>query len=271
MRHLKTQNSGIHMSNSPDQATEQTTLPHDSLRELASRDVQQQAARLVQEAFAAAFRLAIEASAAQCQSTIEKLAGHLGEWAGMASREEALLRRTLLLSGLDQWGLAFSDSFGATALSGVSTLVGLLRNELDAQEEAISQGFLERLQTEEGAAFDFKVLLRRELHLALWHAMIAAEARDEAESIMRHLVGMLLAVYEQMPTHGWRLLADALASIQMRCLSQGLAVEGLAQETTQSLFVSLASALPEVICARVMDQSSNAVRAWQEARRSVQH
>jgi len=181
------------------------------------------------------------------------------------------VRRTLLLSGLDQWGLAFSDTFGHAALGGVSALVSLLRNDLDVQEEALCQGYLQRLHSEEAAAFDFKVLLRRELHLALWHAMIAAEEREEAESIMRHLGGLLLGVYEDMPTHGWRLLADALASIQMRCLSQGLAIEGIAQETTQSLFVSLASALPEVVCARVMEQSSNAVRAWQEARRSVQH
>jgi len=259
------------MSNSSDQPLAPPALPADSLVHLATRDVQQQAARLVQEAFAAAFRLAIEASAEQRQSALEKLAEHLATWAGMASRDESLLRRTLLLSGLDQWGLAFSETFGATALAGVSTLVALLRNELDVQEEAISQGYLERLNSEEGAAFDFKVLLRRELHLALWHAMIAAEEREEAEVIMRHLGGMLLAVYEQMPNHGWRLLADALASIQMRCLSQGLAIEGIAQETTQSLFVSLASALPDEICSRVMEQSSNAVRAWQEARRSTQH
>ncbi|MDB5816174.1 MAG: hypothetical protein JWN23_3291 [Rhodocyclales bacterium] len=187
----------------------------------------------------------------------------------MAPRDEALLRRTLLLAGLDQWGLAFSETFGANALTGLSTLVGALRNEMDVQEEAACQGYLQRLQDEEGAAFDFKVLLRRELHLAFWHAMIAAEDRNEAESIMRHLGGMLLGLYEQMPTHGWRLLADALASIQMRCLSQGLAIEGLGQETTQSLFVSLANALPETVCARVMEQSSNTVRAWQEARRSM--
>ncbi|MEC5386616.1 hypothetical protein VVD49_12845 [Uliginosibacterium sp. H3] len=259
------------MSNSSDQSGDVSTLPHDAFISLTPRDAQQQAARLVQEAFAAAFRLSIEAGAEQRQSAIEKLTGHLAEWAGMASRDEALLRRTLLLAGLDQWGLAFSETFGPKALSGVSVLVSLLRNELDVQEEAISQGYLERLQNEEGAAFDFKVLLRRELHLALWHAMIAAEERDEAEAIMRHLGGLLLGVYEEMPTHGWRLIADALASIQMRCLSQGLAIEGIAQETTQSLFVSLASALPEEVCSRVMEQSSTAVRAWQEARRSVQH
>jgi hypothetical protein len=259
------------MSNSSDQNSDVSTLPHDSLISLAPRDVQQQAARLVQEAFAAAFRLSIEASAEQRQSAIEKLTGHLVEWTSMASRDEALLRRTLLMSGLDQWGLAFCDTFGTKALAGVSTLVSLLRNELGVQEEAISQGYLTRLQNEEGAAFDFKVLLRRELHLSLWHAMIAEEDREEAEVIMRHLGGLLLGVYEEMPTLGWRLIADALASIQMRCLSQGLAIEGIGQETTQSLFVSLASALPDDVCTQVMEQSSNAVRAWQEARRSVQH
>lgn len=255
------------MTNSSDHIV----LPEDSLAVLAPRDVQQQAARLVQEAFAAAFRLSIEASDEQRQLALRKLAGHLAEWAAMASRDEALLRRTLLLAGLDQWGLAFSETFGAKALGGVGILVALLRDDMDVQDEAIGQGYLDRLLQEEGAAFDFKVLLRRELHLSLWHAMIAAEAREEAESIMRHLGGMMLAVHEQMPTHGWRLLADTLASIQMRCLSQGLAIEGLAQETTQSLFASLANALPDELCARVMEQSSNAVRAWQEARRSAQH
>lgn len=265
MPHFKRGDDGKTMSNSSDSAT----LPEDSLAPLATCDVQRQAARLVQEAFAAAFRLSIEAVAEQRQSALQKLSGHVSEWCCMAPRDEALLRRTLLLAGLDQWGLAFSETFGANALTGLSTLVGALRNEMDVQEEAACQGYLQRLQDEEGAAFDFKVLLRRELHLAFWHAMIAAEDRNEAESIMRHLGGMLLGLYEQMPTHGWRLLADALASIQMRCLSQGLAIEGLGQETTQSLFVSLANALPETVCARVMEQSSNTVRAWQEARRSM--
>ena len=186
----------------------------------------------------------------------------------MAARDEATLRRTLMLAGLDQWGLAFSQTFGAGGLAGLTQLVGVLRDEMDAVEEARCQIHFATLLSDEAAAFDFKVLLRRELHLALWHAMIAAEEREEADNTLRHLGGMLVALVEQMPVHGWRLVADALASIQMRCLSQGLAVEGMGLETTQSLFLSVASALPDGVRERVMEQSSTAVRAWQQAKRA---
>jgi hypothetical protein len=246
-------------------------LPQDALLELASRDAQQQAARLVQESFAAAFRLGADggASAEARQQALAKLASHLNSWATMSSREGAALRKALLLSGLDQWGLAFSQTFGHVSLGGLSELVGYLRDEIDVEEEAHCQRFFERVQEDEEAAFDFKVLLRRELHLALWHAMVAAEAREEADEILQQLGGMMLALLGQMPTHGWRLIADALASIQMRCLSQGIAVEGMALETTQSLFASLAAALPEDLRTRILSQSSEAVRAWQQARRAT--
>ena len=42
-----------------------------------------------------------------------------------------------------------------------------------------------------------------------------------------------------MPTLGWRLVADALASIQLRCLADAAASTELARETTEGLFVAL--------------------------------
>ncbi|GAA5158151.1 hypothetical protein GCM10025770_02290 [Viridibacterium curvum] len=246
-------------------------MPQDSLLSVVPRDAQQQAARLVQEAFAAAFRLSVEASAEQRQPALQKLSGHLLAWSNMATREEGVARRALLLTGLDQWGLAFSQAFGPGGLDGLSELVGLLRDGIDISEEAACQRWFEEVQSQEDTAFDFKVLLRRELHLALWHAMVASEEREEADVVLRHLGGMMLALVEQMPQHGWRLIADALASIQMRCLSQGIALEGIGQEATQTLFASLAAALPEAERERIMQQSSEAVRAWQAARRGPQH
>lgn len=250
---------------------QQNIFPEDSLLSLVPRDAQQQAARLVQEAFAAAFRLSVEATAEQRQPALGKLAGHLLAWSNLATREEGSARRALLLSGLDQWGLAFSQTFGAGGLDGLSELVGLLRDGIDVADEAACQRVFEQVQGHEAVAFDFKVLLRRELHLALWHAMAASDEREEADVILRQLGGMMLALVEQMPVHGWRLIADALASIQMRCLSQGIALEGIGQEATQTLFASLAAALPEGLRERIMQQSSEAVRAWQAARRGAQH
>lgn len=250
-------------------SADQIALPNDSLLELASRDVQQQAARLVQEAFAAAFRLSVEGTDAQRQSALQKLGAHLTEWSRMAPRGETDLRMAMLLAGLDQWGLAFSHTFGAAGLQGLSELVGVLRDSLDVADEANCQAFFAQLNDEEEAAFDFKVLMRRELHLALWHAMIAAESREDADNIVSRLGGLILGLQTAMPRQGWRLIADALASIQMRCLSQGIAIEGMALETTQSLFASLAAALPETLRDRIMQQSTEAVRAWQLARRGV--
>lgn len=244
-------------------------LPVDPLLSLVDSDTQRQAARLVQEAFVAAFRLSLEGGAEQQAPVLAKLAEHLEEWCGMATRDAAILRRALLLSGLDQWGLAFMQAFGPGGLNGLAEIVGALRDGMDIADEAECQKHFAAVREDEAAALEFKIALRRELHLALWHAMIAAETQEESTRIVQHLGGMLIALMRDMPTVGWRLVADALASIQIRCLAHGLAVEGLAQESTQALFAALYAEMGDALRSAVMEQSSQVVMAWQQARRAA--
>lgn len=246
-------------------------LPADVIADHVPRDAQAQAARLVQEAFAAALRLTAEAEGNALNAAVEKLAGHLRQWSRMASFEGSQARLALLLSGLDQWGLAYSRAFGAGTMGGLSLLLDDLRGGLDLSSEAACQRVLDILHDDEASALEFKIALRRELHLSLWHSMIAAESRSHAEELMNLLGGMLLALVKAMPTLGWRLVADALASIQIRCLAHGLAASGQEQELTEALFEELARELPEPARALVTQHSADAVMAWREARRSTQH
>lgn len=247
-------------------------LPADPFEELAVRDVQLQAARLVHEGFAAALRVGAEGGEGkQLENALARLASHLREWSRMAPMEAQHLRLAMLLAGLDQWGLAYSKAFGAPALAGLSAVLADLRDGLGPQEEAACQRFLDTLYEQEAAALEFKIAFRRELHLSLWHTMIAAENREQGEVLMSLLGGMLMALTRAMPTLGWRLVADALASIQIRCLQHGLAASGLEQELTQELFAGLQTELPEATRELVNTHSAEAVRAWQEARRASQH
>ena len=247
-------------------------LPADPYHELATRDEQLQAARLVHEAFGAALRLsAAGGESKQLEDALSRLAGHLREWSRMAPLESAHLRLAMLLAGLDQWGLAYSKAFGAPMLAGVSAVLADLRDSLAPQEEAACQRCMDGLHEKEAAALEFKIAFRRELHLSLWHTMIAAETREQAEVLMQLLGGMLLALTRAMPELGWRLVADALASIQIRCLQHGLAASGLAQEMTEELFAGLQTELPEALRALINQHSADAVRAWQEAQRATQH
>ncbi|NSL55200.1 hypothetical protein [Uliginosibacterium aquaticum] len=247
-------------------------LPADPFEELAARDVQLQAARLVHEAFAAALRLSAGGGESkQLEEALAKLAGHLREWSRMAPMEAAHLRLAMLLAGLDQWGLAYSKAFGAPALAGVSAVLADLRDSLAPQEEAACQRFLDTLYEKEETALEFKIAFRRELHLSLWHTLIAAENREQGKLLVSLLGGMLLALTRAMPTLGWRLVADALASIQIRCLQHGLAASGMEQELTEELFAGLQAELPEGPRELVNQHSAEAVRAWQEARRATQH
>ncbi len=246
-------------------------LPTDTLLPLASDEVQQQAARLVQEAFSVALRLAAGAQGLPREEAVARLGGHLREWAGMSSAEQTHLRLALLLNGIDQWGLAYSKLLNPAELAGVSMLLEDLRGGLDLGSEGLCQRFLDTLREDEVSALSYKIAFRRELHLSLWHALIAAEQREEAEPLLSLLVGLLLALLSAMPGVGWRLIADAMASIQIRCLQHGLATEGLAREMTESLFAALSEALPEALRAQVVEHSAEAVRAWREATRTVQH
>lgn len=245
--------------------------PDDLLAPLAPRDTQIQAARLAQEAFATAFRLSVEKDVERRSPALATLTNHLEQWIGMASREAQDLRRALILTGLDQWGLAYSQIFGTEALDGVSDLIGRLRNTIAIDTEAACQQHLETIRREEKAAFDFKFELRRELHLALWHSMIASENREEAFAIMKALGKIMRSLVREMPTLGWRLLADTLALIQIRCLAHGLAGSGLARETTTELFGALATDLPENVRNAAMQLAAESVQAWQQAQRSARH
>lgn len=245
-----------------------TTIPADPLACLVSPEVQRQAAHAVQEAFARVFRLAVGESP-EAGPELIRIEATLRRWVESSAGDDArALRLALLLTGLDQWGLAYTQAFGLVGIPALSQLMGALRTGLDAEADAHFLACFEALEADEFAAQDFRVELRRHLHLALWHAMIASDNREDALVVLAQLGGMMLALVRAMPTLGWRLVADALAHIQIQCLRDGLAVEGLAQETTQTLFASLRQALPREQHDRIMAHATQALLAWQQARRA---
>ncbi len=240
----------------------------DPLLSLADTATQRHAARLAQDAFAQAFRLSV--GEAGQNGGVAGLHAELARWAAdadAAGEDARALRLALLLAGLDQWGLAWSGAFGLTAIPALSELVGRLRTGLDAQAEARFLRYFEQISAAEENAADFRVELRRGIHLALWHAAIAAEERDEALRLAACLGSQLLGLTRALPLSGWRLVADALAAIQIRCLTGGLAAEGIAQEATQALFAALARELPENVRDAVMAHAAQATIAWQQSRR----
>ena len=243
-------------------------LAEDALAALASPDLQRQAARMAQDAFGQAFRLTLTTDDAGRQEGIDRIAAQLRNWARAGEGDEARsLRLALLVAGMDQWGLAYAQAFEIAALPGLTELLGGLRTELDERQEADFERKFAVLQAAETNGVDFKVELRRGIHLALWHAMIASEEEIEAKRILNSLGSMMLALIQTMPQVGWRLVADALAHIQIRCLAEALAGEGLARETTEGLFGALSQALPKETRDRVFAHSTQAVLAWQQARR----
>ncbi len=245
-----------------------STLAADSLASLADIATQRHAARLAQDAFARAFRLSVGEAEETARGNVAELRAALGDWAGDAADEDArALRLALLLSGLDQWGLAWSEAFGLTAIPALSALIGSLRTGLDARDEARFLRYFEAIAAAEENAVDFKIELRRSIHLALWHSAIAAEDRDEALRLAGCLGSLLLGLTRAMPVAGWRLVADALASIQIRCLADGLAADGIGQEATQALFAALARELPADVRDAVMAHAAQATLAWRQSRR----
>lgn len=246
-----------------------TEIPPDSLVALASADVQKRAALLAQDAFAQVFRLSIGEDDSGRAAGVESLRSALANWVSAGGTDAArALRMALLLSGLDQWGLAYSRAFALQAIPGLTELVGGLRTALDPRDDAQMQLQFAAVESCEGNAVDFKIELRRTIHLALWHAMIASEDREQATAILSQLGGMMFVLVKGMPQLGWRLLADALAHIQIQCLAHGLAADGLARETTMSLFAALHQELPADRRDLVMAHSSRAVIAWQQANRA---
>jgi hypothetical protein len=247
--------------------TEAFLPPADALADRAPPELQRLAARMAQDAFTRIFRLTLEGDDAALQAAVAELEARAGNWARAAGDEDGrALRLALLASGIDQWGLAYAQAFGLVALPGVSALLGGLRNGLDADQDARLQRQYAAIERAVGDAVDFKMELRRNIHLALWHAMIACDDRAEAQAILAALGGMLLALVRQMPVLGWRLAADALASIQLRCLADAAASTDLARETTEGLFVSLRQSLPREVSEPMFAHAHQAVIAWQQAR-----
>ena len=74
---------------------------------------------------------------------------------------------------------------------------------------------------------------------------------------------------ERMPQLGWRLLADALANIQVCLLDESGAATPVGRESTQQLFESLQHALPRERYQEIMAYSAQVVMAWQQARRQA--
>ncbi|GAB2182266.1 hypothetical protein DLREEDagrD3_24890 [Denitratisoma sp. agr-D3] len=246
-------------------------IPEDALAVHAPLEVQRQAARMAQDGFTQIFRLTVENDPEALQRGVNDMLPLIRNWAKAGGSEEARhLRLALLVAGLDQWGLAYSQAFGLNAIPGLTELLGALRTALTAEEDARFLQMFDALGASEGNAIDFKVDLRRGIHLSLWHAMIASEDRDEATHICTALGSLMLALVNSMPVLGWRLVADALAHVQIRCLAEGLASDGLGQEMTQQLFAALQQTLPAEIKTQVFTQAAQVALAWQQARRQGQ-
>ena len=241
----------------------------DRLAATLPADAQRQAAHVAQDAFASVFRLTVDRDISGRDAALAEVGQRCHNWCAAGGDEEVItLRRVLLASGLDQWGLAYSQAFDLAAIPALSTLLGSLRTALDAAEDARFQRIYAGIDEVETDAIEFKIELRRNIHLALWHAMTACDDRAEAQRIIRALGSLMLALTRRMPLLGWRLLADTLASIQIRLLSDGKPVGGMAEEATQQLFAALSQSLPPERYQTMLALSGQAVLAWQHARRS---
>lgn len=251
--------------------TDSSLLPRDGLSALASPEIQRHAARMAQDAFAQIFRLTLAGDAAALELGVADMEPLCRNWARAGADDEArALRLALLVAGLDQWGLAYGQAFGLVAIPGLTALLGSLRNGLDVAADARFQRQFAAIEAVESDAVDFKMELRRSIHLALWHAMIACETEDEAEPVLVALGSLLWALATRMPRLGWRLVADTLAHIQIRCLAEGAAATGLAQEMNQRLFQSLRQSLPAAQGAAIFVQANQVAIAWQRARTASQ-
>lgn len=238
------------------------TLFSDLLASVVPAAEQTHGAQLAQGLFTQLFR-----DAAQGQGlspAIESTLSPCLEWVHQVNDLDAqALRLALLLMGLDQWGLAFSQAFSITAMPGLTTLIGQLRTDLAPQAEAQFQQKFEQINATETNAIDFKIMLRRQIHLALWHAMGSTNTVDEADPILQALGSQLLAMNQSMPTLGWRLVADTLAHIQIRLLQDPEASEQ-AQTGTQRLLAALRQALSDEHYQKIMAHATQAVLAWQK-------
>jgi hypothetical protein len=244
-------------------------IPADQLAATANADTQRLAARMAQDVFAGIFRQAVLADAAQGEAVLAEVTARCFNWCQAGGDEPSCaLRLALLISGLDQWGLAYTQAFKLNAIPELSALIGALRNRLDARGDARFQQYFRQIDEVESDAIDFKVELRRSIHLALWHAMAACETAEQVKNIVQPLGSMMVVLTQQMPELGWRLLADALANIQICLLSDTAPATPQAQEGTQQLFASLRHALAQDCYQNILAHSGQVVIAWQQASRS---
>lgn len=247
--------------------TQATALPHDALSGLADAQAQRQAAQMVQQCFAETFRQAMNADPQQAGQAMQEIARRCDSWCRAGENEDTrLLRRAFLVSGLDQWGLAYSQAFQLKGIPALSALLGALRSPLAPQADARLQWYFDQIERIESDAIDFKVELRRSIHLALWHAMAACEDETEADTVVQALGSLLLALEQRMPQLGWRLVADALASIQLSLLADANA-SVIAQSGTERLFAALRQALPAETHQTILAHAGQVVVAWQRAQR----
>jgi hypothetical protein len=243
-------------------------IPPDHLASLANADTQRFAARMAQDVFAGAFRQAATIDAAPDVAVLGEVAAHCFDWCQAGASDEArALRLALLISGLDQWGLAYTQAFNLDAIHALTALIGGLRTRLDVRSDTLFQQYFEQIAEIESDAINFKVDLRRGIHLALWHAMAACETSEQVQGIVKSLGSMMVALNGQMPELGWRLVADALANIQIALLSDIAPKSPLAQEGTQQLFASLRHALPAERYQAILAHAGQVVVAWQQASR----
>ncbi|NJD24360.1 MAG: hypothetical protein FIB06_03035 [Betaproteobacteria bacterium] len=243
-------------------------LPADPLAPQLPAEQQRLAARMAQDAFVALFRLGMDESTQTTAGALADVESRCRNWCAAATGESGpALRTALMVSALDQWGVAYAQAFALAAMPALSALLGSLRGALDATDDARFQQYYEILDSDEGAAMDFKIDVRRNIHLALWHASVACAGDDEADPVIAALGSQLVATAGQMPELGWRLVADALAGIQIRLLSEpGSEAAG---ERTRRLFEALRGHLPEETWRTILAHSTRAVLDWQQARRQA--
>jgi len=244
------------------------SLPTDTLSPLVNADSQRDAARLAQDVFGGVFRQAFTPDPEQLGKALAALESRCLEWCQAASGDDGrILRLALLITGLDQWGLAYTQAFNLNAIPALTALIAALRSRLNAQSDARFQQYFQQIEAVETDAVDFKVDLRRGIHLALWHALAACETAEDAEAVLQPLGSLMLALEQRMPELGWRLMADALAHIQICLLNDAAGATELARESTRQLFESLRQAMPGERYQAIMRHAGLAVVGWQQARR----
>ena len=241
--------------------------PTDTLAPFAASEIQRLAAQMAQDAFARIFRLGIDAVPTELDAAVGEIARRAANWSHAAADDEGrIVRLALFVSGLDQWGLAYAQAFALPAIPGLSGLIGTLRNTLAVQDEARFQQQFAALDAADDNAIDFKLELRRHIHLALWAALINTDDEADAAHIGHALGSLLLALDTRMPALGWRLIADALAHIQVRCLGETLPAS--AEKRTATLFDSLRAQLSAQRAGAIFALANQAAAQWQLATRA---